>query len=236
MPERGHIPTGPVVVDSGGWGYVRLNPSPPAEPWERAELWNLLARHAERAGLAVSVEYRPGDRGAEQVEVYAVTQGIGVRRRLAPVGEPVRGWPDEYGVTIHRLEGDPAGAVTMRAVGRGDVLHAVEVALGDPAVAYAMGERWGAVVKAKPGRRGRTDLFYAAAALDYVRARQVEPAAPVRRMADEGAGTVDEIRARLRRARERGLLTAAPAGRPGGDLTDKAVDLLRAAGLLEGGR
>jgi hypothetical protein len=39
-------------------------------------------------------------------------------------------------------------------------------------------------------------------------------------------------RARLRRARERGLLTSAAAGVAGGELTDRAKQVLDEAGLL----
>ena len=45
--------------------------------------------------------------------------------------------------------------------------------------------------------------------------------------------TADEAKARVRRARERGLLTKATKGRPGGRLTNKGRKLLREAGLIE---
>ena len=45
--------------------------------------------------------------------------------------------------------------------------------------------------------------------------------------------TADEVRARLRRARRRGLLTDAEPGRPGGCLTDRARMELQRVGLGE---
>jgi hypothetical protein len=49
---------------------------------------------------------------------------------------------------------------------------------------------------------------------------------PVRGLAREHNYSEFQIRNWLHEARERGLLTAAPTGRAGGSLTDKAKDLL----------
>jgi hypothetical protein len=147
---------------------------------------------------------------------------------------------DPFGVNaieVHSLDGRPVGQRLLSQLGLGRVHDALTLGLADPAAAELLGERWGAVVAPKPGRRGRPDLFYARVALDYVRALGVAPATPTRRMLDDAAArgehmTVNEVRARLRRARRRGLLTDAPPGRPGGELTDRALTLLREVGLL----
>jgi hypothetical protein len=245
--ETGNIPTGQdrlyvernptgqvLVLVSGDWAYVRLHSPPPVADWERHQVWAHLARHAEHTGVdvAVSIEYRDTDAGPLDVEIYAVAGRIAARRKLVPADGRDPWAIDE--ISVHRLDGRVAGVTSWRDARLGDVGTAVDRALGDPVVALRLGDRWGATVKAKPGRQGRPDLFYAVAALDYVRALEVEPATPVRYLVDEGKGTADEVRARLRRARERDLLTTAPRGRPGGELTDKALDLLRQAGLTEG--
>jgi hypothetical protein len=51
-------------------------------------------------------------------------------------------------------------------------------------------------------------------------------------VADPDHVTVAEVRARLRRARERGLLTSAAAGVAGRELTNEAKRLLDEAGVL----
>lgn len=76
----------------------------------------------------------------------------------------------------------------------------------------------------RPGRRGRPDLVYAEAAAIYV-ASMTKPA-PLQ--ATARALGIPEARARslLGEARRRGLLTQAPKGRAGGELTEKARRLL----------
>jgi hypothetical protein len=248
MPERGNIPTeldrlyverhptGQVLVlVSGDWAYVRLHSPPPVEPWERQEVWAHLARHAGRDGVevAVSIEYQDTDAGPRDVEVYAVAGNIAARRRLVPADNRDPWAVDE--ISVHRLDGRATGVTSWRDARLGEVGQALDRALGDPVVALRLGDRWGATVKAKPGRQGRPELFYAVAALDYVRALDAAPSTPVRWLVEQGNATADELRARIRRARERGLLTKTPKRHPGGELTDKAKDLLRNAGLLDKG-
>jgi hypothetical protein len=79
----------------------------------------------------------------------------------------------------------------------------------------------------RPGRRGQKDLFYARWALRYVGELRNTPN-PLPKLASEPPfRTASAIRGFLHEARRRGLLTAAPPGRAGGDLTDKAKALLR---------
>jgi hypothetical protein len=248
MPERENIPTeldrlyvslNPteevLVLVSGDWAYVRLHSPPPVTPWERQQRWEHLARHAERASVdvAVSIEYQDTDAGPRDVEIYAVAGHIAARRKLVPADNRDPWAVDE--ISIHRLDGRVAGVTSWRDARLGDVGQALDRALGDPVVALRLGERWGATVKPKPGRQGRPDLFYAVAALDYVRALDAAPRKPVRWLVEHGNATADELRARIRRARERGLLTKTPKRHPGGELTDKAKDLRRSAGLLDKG-
>jgi len=248
MPERGNIsteqdrlyvelnPTGQILVlVSGDWAYVRLHSPPPVTPWDRQQVWAYLAGHARRDGVdvAVSIEYQHTDAGPRDVEVYAVAGHIAARRKLVPADDQDPWATDE--ISIHRLDGAVAGVTSWRDARLGDVGQALDRALGDPVVALRLGDRWGARVKPKPGRQGRTDLFYAVAALDYVRALEAAPSTPVRWLVEKAPGgvTADELRGRIRRARERGLLTNTPKRHPGGELTDKAKTVLREAGLIE---
>lgn len=77
----------------------------------------------------------------------------------------------------------------------------------------------------RPGRGGRDPLFYAEWAARYLNAcRKSE--APVAHLAEEHSFSEASIRGFLGEARRRGLLTPAPAGKAGGQLTDKAIALL----------
>ena len=82
----------------------------------------------------------------------------------------------------------------------------------------------------RPGRRGRDDRFYAELAAAYVDRVQVKKpsARPVEDLANDMGYSPSQIRNLLYVARKRELLTSAPAGRPGGELTAKARHLLEA--------
>lgn len=73
----------------------------------------------------------------------------------------------------------------------------------------------------RPGRRGQEDRFYARWAARYVRALAHGPN-PTRQLADAYHYGENTIRGFVRQARRRGLLTNAPAGKAGGELTTKA--------------
>jgi hypothetical protein len=80
-----------------------------------------------------------------------------------------------------------------------------------------------------PGRRGRDDSFYAQVAARYVHHLTSTDQAPTAALADEMTVSVSSVRGLLYEARRRGLLTDAPPGRAGGQLTDKARGLLHGA-------
>jgi hypothetical protein len=77
-----------------------------------------------------------------------------------------------------------------------------------------------------PGRRGRDDSFYAQVAAWYVHLLTRADHAPAAALAEQMKVSVSSIRGLLYEARRRGLLTNAPPGRAGGQLTDKARGLL----------
>lgn len=84
----------------------------------------------------------------------------------------------------------------------------------------------------RPGRRGRTDHELAVVAARYVELLATGPGVP--RLAAEMYLSEAHVRSLLTQARARGLMTKAPPGRPGGELTEKAVRLLE--GSTDGAR
>lgn len=76
------------------------------------------------------------------------------------------------------------------------------------------------------GRRGRSDLDFAEIARDYAALidGEVEHAADV--LADQMDLSVSTVRGLVWQARKRGLLTSAPAGQEGGQLTGRAKGIL----------
>jgi hypothetical protein len=78
----------------------------------------------------------------------------------------------------------------------------------------------------RPGRPGRSDADYAIVAAEYVALVESAHRSPTQAMADRYEQNAQTIGRWLHIARQRGLLTDAPKGRAGGDLTDKARRLL----------
>lgn len=92
-------------------------------------------------------------------------------------------------------------------------------------------------VAREAGRRGRSDHFYAEIASAYVALiGERDPIPRLRKRLDkEGLHFADAtIRDFVNRARDRGLLTRSPKGRPGGELTPKALELLRSTATERG--
>ena len=87
----------------------------------------------------------------------------------------------------------------------------------------------------RPGRKGHPDIYYARYALAYVRAYRDpatshKPNAVVGKRKNESTQFVSDT---IVKARRRGLLTDPPGpGQPGGELTEKAIKLLREFGEM----
>lgn len=221
-----------LVVDRTSSGdFVASGPIPRPDAQDQ---WSFNAGWGTPTGekVLLVVEYLPTPNGPADVEALAITKDFEVRLPLSPDAEGVS--PERVS-HLRRRDGKPLSRRDLGKLGLADVYKALGEALGDPVVARHLGEKWGAVVTPRPGRRGRSDLYYALTAQEYVLSLTAEPDTPIRHMTNEAGGhvTADELRARLRRARERGLLTSAPPGRPGGELTEKAERLLQDAGLSE---
>jgi transposase-like protein len=86
----------------------------------------------------------------------------------------------------------------------------------------------------RPGRRGRPDAYYAGIAQHYVRRLQAGSRTPVRDIAEKFDYSVSMVNNWVAEARKRKLLTQAPPGRAGGELTAKATELLAGTGAADG--
>lgn len=227
-------------------GFVaRLHEPAPDDPWDEDAQWGDLEGMGVPWTVQLRMEYRPTPDGPADAVAYALVSDevddpdapdqpdrrprFGVRLTLADAG-------GFEALEVRRIGKGAPGARDLARLGLGAVNKALGLVLSDPATVARLGDRWGAQDLPHPGSRGRDDLFYARLAQAYVEALAEAPRAPLRRMLDEAAAageheTADGLRGRLRRARERGFLTAAPVGQAGGELTPKATAILRAAGL-----
>jgi hypothetical protein len=79
----------------------------------------------------------------------------------------------------------------------------------------------------RPGRSGRPDVFYARLAAEYVELLSTS-STPTKDLARRHNYSPTSMRDYLNQARVRGLLTPSQRGRAGGELTEKAMRLLRA--------
>ncbi len=97
------------------------------------------------------------------------------------------------------------------------------------------------IVRRRPGRAGRPDSFYLVWAVAYVKRLATGSRRPVKDLAehppkdirgyvsDGNVTSVATVRDVIHQARVRDLLTDSPPGRPGGELTPKAKQMLRPA-------
>lgn len=195
------------------------------EAWEDGPLsWGV-------GEVPMRIEYDV-DSSGELVVVADVLDGTWrLRLRLAPPADN----PQVVEISL-RPAGDvpqrhtAIGTRLIRRLGYGDVLEELDRWFSDAMIARRLGEAWSRPV-ARPGRRGRAAVEYAVWARDYVTALEADPGRPIRWMiekaAEEGVTrTEPEIRWYLTEARRRDLLTPAPRGRAGGQLTPLAKQLL----------
>jgi hypothetical protein len=85
---------------------------------------------------------------------------------------------------------------------------------------------WATNLAKRPGRAGKPDLDYALFAAEYV--QLLDRPKPLLALARKRRLSPSQARSKLYEARRRELLTDPPVrGRAGGELTSKAVDILR---------
>jgi len=143
-------------------------------------------------------------------EVVATDAGLLVRRLVVePVGENL-----------------PQGGMTtrmLRQVRTGDLIAALRAAARQ--YERYLGAAPDLAVGTRVGRRGRDDRYYAEWAAAYVDAL-ARSARPVEDLARRHNLSPSQVRNLMHACRRRGMLTASPPGRAGGELTPRATQLL----------
>ena len=86
---------------------------------------------------------------------------------------------------------------------------------------------WVSIDPSRPGRPGRPDIDYAQMAEMYVRVRHERVPKPTEHLAEQVYLSPSQVRNILGQARKRGLLTPAPRGKAGGELTELAIEILK---------
>lgn len=184
----------------------------------------VATRHLDHPALAVVMRFTPsGDMYSLDVRAYV----------------PVPGGTSDMPYLVLRPEPGPVlDATTIRALPIGEMARVARMAIAEAAAGGAENlrrsglgapEPWDSVVERfravrRPGRAGRPDRDYAALAQRYV--ELITAAATVGDLADEMNLSESTVRNQLVEARKRGLLTAPPRGRAGGELTERARALL----------
>lgn len=139
------------------------------------------------------------------------------------------------GLLLRKLVIEPAGPVTpdagittrmLREIHTGSLIAALRAATHQ-ARHYA-GSAPDLSVSTRVGRRGREDHYYAGWAAEYASAL-TRSGHPVAELAARHHLSASQVRNLMHACRRRGMLTAAPPGRAGGELTPVAVALLEAA-------
>lgn len=142
-------------------------------------------------------------------EVAVTDHGLLLRRLVI---EPANGMP-EPGITTRML----------RQLRTGDLIAALRAAKRQHEQLFGDGPDLS--VTTRVGRRGRDELYYARWAAEYVDALARSPR-PVEDLAARHNLSASQIRNLMHACRRRGMLTASPPGRAGGDLTPRAIALL----------
>jgi hypothetical protein len=143
-------------------------------------------------------------------EVAVTDRGLLLRRLVI---EPSDGMP-EPGITTRML----------RQLRTGDLIAALRAAARQNEQIF--GDAPDLSVTTRVGRRGRDDLYYARWAVAYVEAL-ARSARPIEDLAARHNLSASQIRNLMHACRRRGMLTASPPGRAGGELTPRAIALLK---------
>jgi hypothetical protein len=156
-----------------------------------------------------------------EIRVAAVAPENYIAERRIPDDAPVIG----DGITARVLRKVPVGPeVIARALETSPIQKAIGAGPSTFQAAARNEPR-------RPGSHGRPDLYYARLAQLYVELVNAGSRSPVQNIADRLSAdgqpySRDYVRDQLVDARRRGLLTHPPRGRPGGQLTRRAVKLL----------
>jgi hypothetical protein len=196
-------------------------------------LYSLSMVTPETEGLPpefVAAGYHPGAK--RMLELTCDIEGFPGWQVVAEVAAT------DAGLQINRLTigpwGDvvPPGGITtrmLRQVRTGAIIAAHRAAArlwALPGIAAVMPDLPDLSVSERAGRRGRDDRFYARWAAEYADAL-TRSANPVTELARRHHLSASQVRNLAHACRKRGMLTAAPPGRAGGELTARAIELLR---------
>jgi hypothetical protein len=119
----------------------------------------------------------------------------------------------------------PAGGISTRMLQRirtGDLLVAHRQAVKEAALYVGIPDL---NVSHRAGRAGRDDLYYAEWAAEYVAALS-RSSRPVREMARKHGKPLQTMTNLVKKCRDKEMLTPTTQGRPGGQLTERAKELL----------
>jgi hypothetical protein len=183
--------------------------------------WHIQVRPIEPGLIAeYDLRVRDGVPIIASVRVVATTPGLHyVAGEDLPPGAPITG----DGVTARALRRVPVNLHDLVAEALRP--HRVEW-LNDTAFRRTI-----RMAPRKPGRRGRSDLFYAQLAQRYVETAKTSssPVADLAKALSTRRRTIDRdwVSDQIRVARRRGLLSDPPRGRAGGQLTERALELLK---------
>jgi hypothetical protein len=143
-------------------------------------------------------------------EVAVTDRGLLLRRLVI---EPANGMP-ESGITTRML----------RQLRTGELIASLRTAARLSEQLF--GQAPDLTVTTRVGRRGRDDQYYARWAAAYVEALGRSPR-PVEDLAARHNLSASQIRNLMHACRRRGMLTASPRGRAGGELTERTIALLQ---------
>jgi hypothetical protein len=164
----------------------------------------------KRTHLARDIEGYPG--WHSRVEITATDSGLQIDRLII---EPWGNVVPAGGITTRMLRQIRTGAIiaSYRSAAR-----ALSFVLPDTAPDLSVSER--------VGRRGRDDRFYARWAAEYADAF-TRSGHPVAELATRHHLSPSQVRNLVHACRKKEMLTPAPPGRAGGELTARAIELLR---------
>ncbi len=183
----------------------------------------------EASGDVSAFDALPSEGGAEiEIKVWARIAGFDDWRAQLVIRQ-IEGTLVTSSFTIEKRDGaDPRGGLTseiLRSVPLGAVPRELNRLIGLTLPKRPVAQLAEDFHKAhRPGRRGRGDGYYAEVAAAYV--SRLDSSSALADLADELALSPSQARNLLYAARRKGLLTEAPGGKAGGQLTDKAKDLL----------
>ena len=181
--------------------------------------WRLTLRLDDIDGALVTTEFRMTAKSVETV-IGARTVGSGESARCETVTSSSLGFESSGPLPESGLSATMFRKVVLdRLVKRG-------LAGIDAEWAELPWNDWLSTDRSRVGRRGRDDRFYADWSAAYVRLVTSGEPNPVIRLSEEHFLSVSQVRSILGEARKRDLLSKAPRGRAGGNLTTLAKSIL----------